>query len=57
MKKTCPECHQEFECKHSSECFCMKYTLSTKALKTLKEKYDNCVCEDCLKKYAQQGKE
>lgn len=52
MIKVCPECGKEFECKHDATCFCMKYKLSDKALRILKEKYSNCVCEDCLKNYA-----
>jgi hypothetical protein len=49
MKKVCPKCGKEFECKHTKECFCMKYILTKQELHLLKEKYDDCLCEECLK--------
>lgn len=52
MKKICPKCNKEFECKHSQECFCMKYSIPEEALNRLKKEFDNCLCEDCLKEYA-----
>ena len=52
MKKICPKCGKEFECKHDKTCFCTRYSLSKEALRELKEKYDNCLCEDCLRQYA-----
>ena len=51
MKKTCPKCGREFVCKHDSTCFCMKYTISKDDLRTIKAKYLDCLCEECLKKY------
>ena len=51
MKKICPECGKEFECTHDIGCFCGNYTVSEENLKLLKEKYSDCLCEDCLKQY------
>lgn len=56
MKKVCPKCKKEFECKHNRDCFCMKYTLSKESLGKLKKDFDNCLCEDCLKEYALKDK-
>ncbi|MBQ4421321.1 MAG: cysteine-rich CWC family protein [Bacteroidales bacterium] len=52
MKKICPKCKEEFECKHNENCFCMKYSISEQNLNILKKEFDNCLCEDCLKEYA-----
>ncbi|MBR1774481.1 MAG: cysteine-rich CWC family protein [Bacteroidales bacterium] len=57
MKKVCPQCGKEFECKHNADCFCMQYTISKEALAILKEKYSNCICEDCLKQYAMEKRD
>ncbi|MBR1626396.1 MAG: cysteine-rich CWC family protein [Bacteroidales bacterium] len=52
MKKICPQCGKEFICKHDSECFCMRYSINKDNLKILKEKFSDCLCENCLKQYA-----
>ncbi|MGP1514699.1 MAG: cysteine-rich CWC family protein [Bacteroidales bacterium] len=52
MKKICPECGKEFVCQHDVSCFCMQYSLCSDVLAFLKKKYDNCLCEECLRKYA-----
>lgn len=52
MEKICPECGKTFECKHNADCFCTKYVLDKQTLDLLKEKYKDCICEDCLKKYS-----
>ncbi len=57
MKKICPKCKKEFECKHNKDCFCMKYPISEENLNILKKEFDNCLCEDCLKEYATKQKE
>jgi hypothetical protein len=53
MKKICPECGKEFECLHSKDCYCVKYKIKDKTMKLLKAKYNDCLCEDCLRKYAE----
>ncbi|MBP3254480.1 MAG: cysteine-rich CWC family protein [Bacteroidales bacterium] len=52
MKKICPKCKKEFVCSHDASCFCMKYRLSNQTADYLKKTYDNCLCEECLKQYA-----
>lgn len=49
--KICPICKNKFECNSSKgNCWCQKYKLSKKILNSLKEKYKDCICENCLKK-------
>ncbi|MDR0790154.1 MAG: cysteine-rich CWC family protein [Bacteroidales bacterium] len=49
----CPKCGKEFQCQHSKECFCNKYKLSEDTKKTLLKLYKDCLCEQCLKTYAE----
>ena len=52
MIKTCPVCGKLFECSHDKNCWCVKITLSETARKELKERYLDCLCENCLKQIA-----
>ncbi|MDO5760608.1 MAG: 5'/3'-nucleotidase SurE [Bacteroidota bacterium] len=52
MKKICPKCGKEFECRHNKDCFCMRYRVSKENLAEMKKQYNNCLCEDCLTFYA-----
>jgi 7,8-dihydroneopterin aldolase/epimerase/oxygenase len=49
-KKTCPACNKQFVCLHNADCWCMNYKLSKEQLDLLKEKYSDCICEQCMKK-------
>lgn len=51
MKKICPNCGKEFECKHNKDCFCMQYIITKENLAKMREKFDNCLCENCLTLY------
>lgn len=53
-KKTCPNCGKVFECKHNKDCFCMHYTISKENLTKISEKFTDCLCEECLKNYAEE---
>lgn len=49
----CEECGSEFICGVSVRgCWCMSYEVSEENRKRLKEAYSRCLCEPCLKKYA-----
>lgn len=50
MTKICPRCNKSFECQHSSTCWCSKYELKLNVKKILKDNYNDCLCEDCLRK-------
>jgi hypothetical protein len=53
MKKKCPKCGKEFECKHSGECWCTSIVISKRLSEWLKENYKDCLCKDCLTDYVE----
>lgn len=53
MKKQCPRCGSEFDCRHESilECECSQVRLTVSAGKYLEENYPGqCLCRACLEK-------
>lgn len=48
MTKKCPRCNSTFECQHSSNCWCSKYTIPDNVKVYLKANYNDCLCENCL---------
>ena len=50
--KICPDCGASFTCTHDASCWCMSYRISEENLKIIAEKYSNCLCPDCLARYA-----
>lgn len=52
--KVCSRCQEQFECcMESRGCWCEDLTLSTESLQHLREEYDNCLCPECLKLFAE----
>ncbi len=53
-RKKCPICGATFMCRHDniSLCHCSTVTLTTTQLNTLKQCYDSCLCNKCLKDFA-----
>lgn len=51
MKKICPACKKEFDCKNDETCWCMKYEYPEELLEKLRNDYSDCLCEDCLKQF------
>jgi len=51
-EKHCPHCNTRFECKVGSIvlCQCTAVTLDEKERDYLREKYDDCLCANCMKK-------
>jgi hypothetical protein len=49
----CPKCGRVFVCKHDESCFCMKYVLSEESKKDIRSKWNECLCEDCLRLFAE----
>ncbi len=49
----CPRCGREFVCKHDETCFCTKYVLSEENKKGIRSTWSECLCEDCLKEFAE----
>jgi len=51
--KKCPSCGSLFECKGGEDCWCENYQILNKNYYRLMLDYDNCLCENCLKNYAE----
>jgi hypothetical protein len=52
--KICSRCKKDFECcMESRGCWCEDLTLSSASLQQLREQYDNCLCPECLKLFAE----
>lgn len=49
MTKNCPRCKAIFDCQHNANCWCSKYIIPEKLRLFLKENYDDCICENCLR--------
>ena len=52
--KKCSKCGKELSCfaDENKTCWCSAYHISKKNLQILKENFDNCLCENCLKEYS-----
>jgi hypothetical protein len=49
----CERCGNEFICGATiSGCWCMKVDLTDDARAELKSKFNDCLCQNCLEKYA-----
>ncbi|TKG94513.1 hypothetical protein EYV94_11220 [Puteibacter caeruleilacunae] len=55
--KTCPKCGAAFKCynKGKKSCWCENYSLSSETLQLLRSKWDNCLCEECLKDFSEKN--
>jgi hypothetical protein len=51
MKKICPKCRTEFECKHSSNCWCIDVKITEELTNYLRKNYNDCLCRNCLNNY------
>ena len=49
--KTCPRCSRYFECKVGDigHCQCSGFVLSASEMAFIEERYNDCLCGDCLK--------
>ena len=49
-KKSCPRCKSQFVCNpgNITHCQCYGFKLSEELKAYLEEKYDDCLCRDCL---------
>ena len=52
--KSCPRCGKTFECNNYNilKCQCIQVPLNARARQTIAEKYDDCLCLNCLNEYA-----
>ena len=51
--KQCSKCKITFECTNEKKgCWCEDLIIDIATLNQLREKYNNCLCPNCLKGYA-----
>ncbi len=47
--KVCENCGEKFECRsESQDCWCFQVNLDKENLKNLNDKFNDCLCENCL---------
>ena len=51
--KKCPSCGSLFECKGTDDCWCESFQIHKKEYYRLMQKYNDCLCPECLKQYAE----
>ncbi len=51
-EKRCSKCGVSFDCGGLLGCWCRDIKLDATTLATMKERYDDCLCPDCLKQLA-----
>lgn len=55
-EKSCSRCKTEFVCQNETQgCWCENYIIPEETLKKLKQDFENCLCENCLKEYSVAG--
>ena len=56
--KKCARCETAFECcTEGRGCWCENYRVLSDVLKELEKKFDDCLCESCLRSCAKNGLE
>jgi len=51
--KKCPSCGKNFECFAEYDCWCEDYAINKKEFVEIISKYDDCLCPECLKLFAE----
>jgi len=53
--KSCDRCHGSFECRADSlkECHCSSVKLNAEQLAILRERYRDCLCNNCLAQFVE----
>jgi ribosomal protein L34E len=44
----CPRCGKEFTCSKSGKCWCFEISVIEVVRERINEKYDTCLCPNCL---------
>jgi hypothetical protein len=52
VEKKCPRCGVVFRCHQEAGCWCAAVPLHPEALKSLRMRYTDCLCESCLQAMA-----
>ncbi len=53
MEKKCPKCGNLFSCEADNDCWCESFQIHKKEMLAITENYNDCLCPDCLKNYAE----
>jgi hypothetical protein len=48
----CPKCGNNFHCSTSSKCWCFEYDVPADIMEQLQDKYEGCLCPECLKEFS-----
>jgi uncharacterized protein YecT (DUF1311 family) len=48
MEKTCGNCRRSFSCTQAIGCWCGTITLNESQKAWIKQRFENCLCPDCL---------
>lgn len=51
--KKCPECGKLFTCQGEDDCWCESLQIHKKEMLVLNQKYNDCICQECLSKYTE----
>jgi hypothetical protein len=51
--KKCPSCGKLFGCQGEEDCWCESMQIQKKNMLTIMNTYTDCICKDCLQKFAE----
>lgn len=51
--ETCEACGEKFSCTPMGDCWCFSETVPQEALTAINERFERCLCRQCLTKAAQ----
>jgi len=54
-QKKCPRCGNTFVCSTSAKCWCFEIDVPADTMEIIQEKWQGCLCPDCLKSFAKQA--
>jgi len=54
LPRECERCGEYLYCTANSDCFCVDIKLSKMALDYVKNNFEDCLCEKCLKEIAKE---
>jgi len=46
--KICPRCNNNFDCFGDKDCWCEQVQITSKKMKSILMKFDDCLCPKCL---------
>lgn len=53
-QKKCPRCGNTFTCSTSAKCWCFEVDVTSETMEMIQDKFQGCLCPDCLKSFAKQ---